>query len=239
MPKPTASAPALPSTDKVKEVKSKLEDKKSKQIETAEGGRRSSMDLRTTWAKSLKKGKGKGKGAGKKGQSKGKAKGKGKSKYQVKKDDGAIREEAIGKLEKNLERKRRSSIKEIQKIDKGLALNKPSFGKVTDVKPEAKNLNFILKSVKCTEVEGLKIWEAVCGDETGVVTLSLQSKEQADPCTPGASLRIQNAKVIMVKGFIRVAVDKWAVMKAAETPLDAEPNSANDMSSTEYELAYA
>jgi len=43
----------------------------------------------------------------------------------------------------------------------------------------------------------------------------------------------------MVKGFIRVAVDKWAVMKAAETPLDAEPNSANDMSSTEYELAYA
>jgi len=85
MPKPTASAPALPSTDKVKEVKSKLEDKKSKQIETAEGGRRSSMDLRTTWAKSLKKGKGKGKGAGKKGQSKGKAKGKGKSKYQVKK----------------------------------------------------------------------------------------------------------------------------------------------------------
>jgi len=236
MPKPTATAPALPSQEKVTEAKGKLMEKKSKQAASAEEGRRSSVDLRTKWSTSLKKSKDKGKGSGKKGQDKGKAKGKGKGKYKVKKTDDSLREEAVDKLEKTLEKKRRSSIKEIQKIDKSLALQKPSFGKVEDVKPEAKNLNFMLKCVKCTEVEGLKIWEAVCGDETGVVTLSVQTKELADLCTAGASLRIQNAKVIMVKGLIRVAIDKWAVMKAADTPLEFEPKLSNDVSATEYEL---
>jgi len=236
MPKPTATAPALPSQEKVTEAKGKLMEKKSKQAASAEEGRRSSVDLRTKWSTSLKKSKGKGKGSGKKGQDKGKAKGKGKGKYQVKKNEGDLREEAVDQLEKNLEKKRRSSIKEIQKIETSLALKKPVFGTVEDVKPEAKNLNLMLKCVKCTEVEGLKIWEAVCGDKAGVVTLSIHGKAQADLCTPGASLRIQNAKVIMVKGLIRVAIDKWAVMKAEDTPLDFEPNLTNDVSATEYEL---
>jgi len=240
MPKPAAAAaPPMPENQKVKEVKGKMMFAKSKRIATAEEGRRSSLDLREDWAKKLKKGKGKGKGSGKKGQGKGKAKGKGKSKYQVKKDDDAVRGEAIDQLEKNLDKKRRSSIKEIHKTEKGLALKKPAFGKVSDVLPEAKNLNLLLKCIKCTEVEGTKIWEADCGDASGVVKLSLQTKAQADLCTPGASLRIQNAKVIMVKGFIRVAVDKWAVLKVADTPLDFEPNGNNDVSATEYELAEA
>jgi len=90
-------------------------EKKSKQAASAEEGRRSSVDLRTKWSTSLKKSKGKGKGSGKKGQDKGKAKGKGKGKYKVKKTDDTLREEAVDKLEKTLEKKRRSSIKEIQK----------------------------------------------------------------------------------------------------------------------------
>jgi len=62
MPKPTATAPALPSNEKVTEAKEKLMDKKSKQIASAEEGRRSSVDLRTTWATSLKKGRGRERG---------------------------------------------------------------------------------------------------------------------------------------------------------------------------------
>jgi len=40
----------------------------------------------------------------------------------------------------------------------------------------------------------------------------------------------------MVKGFMRVAIDKWAVIKASAEPLSFEVNSSNDMSATEYEL---
>jgi len=232
----------MPSNDKIKEVKDKMVETKSKRVESAEEGRRSSVDLRSTWAKGLKKGKGKGKGQNTgKGKGKRKVKGKGKSmnKYQVNKDESAIREEAIDKLEKNLEKKRRSSIKDIEKMDKSLQLKKAVFKKVKDVDPEAKNFNIMMKCINCKEVDGLKVWEAVCGDETGVVTLSLHTKEQADLCTPGASVRIQNAKVIMVKGHIRLAIDKWAVIKIADAPLDVQVNTENDRSATEYELVDA
>jgi len=51
------------------------------------------------------------------------------------------------------------------------------------------------------------------------------------------TLRVQNAKVIIVKGFIRIAVDKWAVLKSADESVDFEVNKEIDMSATEYELA--
>jgi len=81
-----------------------------------------------------------------------------------------------------------------------------------------------------------KFVEAIVGDETGIVTISLQSKDKASCCDAGASLRVQNAKVLMVKGFMRVAIDKWAVIKVSDEPLSFEVNSSNDMSATEYEL---
>jgi len=121
--------------------------------------------------------------------------------------------------------------------EKGQQLKKPKFVKVATVMPEAKSLNIMLKCLKCTPIQGAELWEVVCGDETGVVTFSLRSKELVDICTPGASLRVQNAKSIMVKGFIRIIVDKWAVLKIAEKPLDFEVNTAHDISAVEYELA--
>ncbi len=51
---------------------------------------------------------------------------------------------------------------------------------------------------------------------------ALRSEGHADLCKAGASLRVQNAKVIMVKGYIRVVVDKWGVLKA-DWSLASEP----------------
>lgn len=122
-------------------------------------------------------------------------------------------------------------------------LRKPKWGKVEKLLPEVRGVNLMLKCVSCSEVklekdeDGRKIWEAVCGDETGIVTFQLKDEKQAEVCKPGASLRCQNAKVIMIKGYIRVAVDKWAVLKTADEPCDFEVKKDKDVSSTEYELA--
>merc|ERR1740121_594756 len=113
----------------------------------------------------------------------------------------------------------------------------PKFGKVAKIQPEGANLNFMLKVVKCEETVAGKQWEAVLGDDSGVVTFSLRNKDHADLCKAGNSLRVQNARVLMIKGFIRVIVDKWAVMKAADAPVEGEANTDKDMSAVEYQLA--
>merc|ERR1711972_766842 len=94
---------------------------------------------------------------------------------------------------------------------------KPKFGKVGSIDPDSKGLNLMLKCVKCEEVEGStpKSWTAVLGDETGIVTFSLREASYAEACVPGSSVRVQNARVTMVKNHINVIVDKWGVLKTA------------------------
>merc|ERR1711862_194796 len=93
----------------------------------------------------------------------------------------------------------------------------------------------------------VKTWEVVAGDQTGVVTLRLISEEHAKVCEKDASIRVQNARVLMrsganrgndgaKSGFIRVIIDTWGVLKPADSPLAFEVKSDHDVSSTEYEL---
>jgi len=206
--------------------------KKSDAIVSAEMARKLTADLRAGWGKSVK-GKGKGKGKGKKG--KGKGKGEKTWKKVASEED---RMAAVEKLEKKVEKKRRDSLVEMDKIDAMLKPKKAKFKKVKTIQPDSKGLNLMLKCVKCDKVEGTDVptWEAVCGDETGVVTFNLRSEGHADLCKVGASLRVQNAKVLMIKGFVKVVVDKWGVLKAADADHDFEPLATKDLSATEYEL---
>lgn len=127
------------------------------------------------------------------------------------------------------------------KEPKPIKLRKPKWSKVEKINPESKGINLMLKCLSCKEVtvEGgpSRIWEATVGDDSGVVILQLRSEELTKVCEAGASLRMQNAKSIMVKGFIRVAVDKWAVLKKADEEVNFEPKASNNISETEYELA--
>eukprot|EP00450_Noctiluca_scintillans_P004816 CAMPEP_0194502548 /NCGR_PEP_ID=MMETSP0253-20130528/26108_1 /TAXON_ID=2966 /ORGANISM="Noctiluca scintillans" /LENGTH=474 /DNA_ID=CAMNT_0039344711 /DNA_START=40 /DNA_END=1464 /DNA_ORIENTATION=- len=119
-------------------------------------------------------------------------------------------------------------------------LRKPKFTKVNKILPEVRGLNLIVKVQKVTEVqEGLS--EAVCGDDTGVVTFRTRG-DQVVIFKEGTTLRVQNAKSVMVKGFIRVEVDKWGIVTPAteEGPggcPEFEVSTATDISGTEYELA--
>jgi len=122
-------------------------------------------------------------------------------------------------------------------------LKKPKFVKVkTGINPDSKGLNLYLKCVKAPEaVEGSSdLKEVLAGDDTGVVMLSIRSDTHADLCKVDTLLRVQNASVKMIKGHIRVVVDKWGVLKA---DVDASAvgfetvDEKTNISMTEYELA--
>merc|ERR1719333_460321 len=99
-------------------------------------------------------------------------------------------------------------------------LRKPRFGKVSKLNPTSKGYNLYLKVVKApAEVEGTDAKEVLAGDDTGVVLLSLREAAHLSACKEGALLRVQNAHVKMIKGFMRLLVDKWGVLKA---DIDAE-----------------
>jgi len=104
---------------------------------------------------------------------------------------------------------------------------------------EQKGLNFKLKVVSAPEaVEGSDgIKEVTCGDETGSIVLSIRDDAHAATCKVGACLRVQNAHVKMIKGFIRLVVDKWAVLKPIDSVEFDAVDEKNNVSKTEFELA--
>jgi len=118
---------------------------------------------------------------------------------------------------------------------------KPKFMKVSKLNPGSKGFNMYLKVVKGpVAVEGNSdVKEVVVGDDTAIMTLSVREAGQLAACAEGALLRVQNAHVKMVKGYIRVVVDKWGVLKAdvdaATAGFEAVDDKTN-MSSTEFEL---
>lgn len=126
-------------------------------------------------------------------------------------------------------------------LEKIKPLTKPKFVKVSDIEPEQKGINVMVKCVSAPAVvEGDDDFkEVVLGDDTGIVTarVNASAASQLSACTPGASLRVQNSSVKMIKGFIRLNIDKWAVLKATDDTLDFEALSSKDVSATEYELS--
>jgi len=97
-----------------------------------------------------------------------------------------------------------------------------------------------MKVVKGPEaVEGTDAKEVLAGDESGTVILSIRSDEQEAVCKPGSLIRVQNAHVRMIKGHIRLIVDKWAVLKAAAAgscEIGEVDEKTNNVSAVEYEL---
>lgn len=122
-------------------------------------------------------------------------------------------------------------------VEEAKLLKRPKFQKVSTLKPEQRAINLDLKVVKLPEVlDGEEIHEVVCGDDTGLVTLRLQPA-QFLPCEVGQYVRVQNGRVRMVKGFIRVEIDKWGkVYEVLDTEEHFEVNTTKDISAVEYEM---
>jgi len=124
-------------------------------------------------------------------------------------------------------------------IDKWRPLSKVRWNKVAKIQPEQKHVNLKAKVIKAASaVEGSSdIKEATVGDETGAVILSLRDAKDADLCKDGATVRVQNAHITMVKGFMRLNVDKWALVRSLDKVEFETVKEDNNISSTEFELA--
>eukprot|EP00747_Dinoflagellata_sp_TGD_P196687 gnl/TRDRNA2_/TRDRNA2_67092_c0_seq1.p1 gnl/TRDRNA2_/TRDRNA2_67092_c0~~gnl/TRDRNA2_/TRDRNA2_67092_c0_seq1.p1 ORF type:complete len:383 (-),score=101.92 gnl/TRDRNA2_/TRDRNA2_67092_c0_seq1:128-1276(-) len=122
------------------------------------------------------------------------------------------------------------------------SLRKPKMIKIGALQPYSTGINFIakvtgeVKEVSEARKDGssTKFYEVTCGDETSQVILSLK-EFQKDGLAKDKVLCIRNGSIRMVKGFMRVVVDKWGKLDLnAEGTVESV--SDKNISLTEYEL---
>lgn len=126
-----------------------------------------------------------------------------------------------------------------EKLNPPKPLKKPKFAKVSGVKPESKGLNLCVQVLEDPQEVESKVgtfFEVLCGDASGSVVLSLRDN-QKEIATKGKTIDVRNAAVKMVKGHIRIAVDKWGKIDTSDTPVeDVDKSAEKNVSATEYEL---
>lgn len=124
-------------------------------------------------------------------------------------------------------------------------LTKPVFSKVDQLSPASVGFNLIVKVGKIKPIMNrlnldgtrLRISEAVIGDKTACIILSLRN-DQIGMVDEGNVLILRNAKIDMVNnGYMRVAIDRWGLIeKVDEAQSSDEINTKNNLSEVEYEL---
>jgi replication factor A1 len=79
-----------------------------------------------------------------------------------------------------------------------------------------------------------KVCDALVGDETGVVYLTLWD-DNITKVNEGDSIRVENGYVTLFKGNIRLNIGKYGKLEPAKEPLAVEVNQENNVSSKMYE----
>jgi replication factor A1 len=119
----------------------------------------------------------------------------------------------------------------------------PVEAKVGDLTPQSKAVNVTAKVVSKTEIREIpmgrdgsphKVSDALIGDETGVVYLTLWD-DNIEKVNEGDSVRIENGYVTLFKGNIRLNIGKYGKLEPAAAPLEGEVNTENNVSSKAYE----
>jgi replication factor A1 len=113
--------------------------------------------------------------------------------------------------------------------------------KVKDLTPSSKQVNVHAKVVSVGEAKEVmgkygdprKVAEAVVGDDTAVVTLSLWN-EQIGSIAKDDVVLIDNGYVSLVRGHIRLNVGRYGSMTKSPDPID-QVNTSLDMSSQEFQ----
>jgi replication factor A1 len=115
--------------------------------------------------------------------------------------------------------------------------------KVGDLTPQSKAVNVTAKVVSKTEVREIpmgrdgsahKVSDALIGDETGVVYLTLWD-DNIEKVNEADTVRIENGYVTLFKGNIRLNIGKYGKLELAKEPLAVEVNTENNVSSKTYE----
>jgi replication factor A1 len=119
----------------------------------------------------------------------------------------------------------------------------PVEAKVGDLTPQSKAVNVTAKVVSKTEIREIpmgrdgsahKVSDALVGDETGVVYLTLWD-DNIEKVNEGDTIRVENGYVTLFKGNIRLNIGKYGKLEQAKEPLAVEVNTENNVSSKAYE----
>jgi replication factor A1 len=113
--------------------------------------------------------------------------------------------------------------------------------KVRDLTPSSKQVNVHAKVMNVGEAKEVmgkygdprKVAEAVIGDETATITLSLWN-EQIGSIAKDDIVLIDNGYVSLVRGHMRLNVGRYGSMTKSADPIN-EVNSSLDMSQQEFE----
>ena len=155
-----------------------------------------------------------------------------------------------------------------------VTLQKPQFSKVDQLSPASVGFNLIVKVGKIQPIMNrlnldgtrLRISEAVIGDKTACIILSLRNgkssfiyfhsvffceiahyilttniiTDQIGMVEEGNCLILRNAKIDMVNnGYMRVAIDRWGLIeKVDEAQNQDEINTKNNLSEVELLFIY-
>ena len=119
----------------------------------------------------------------------------------------------------------------------------PVEAKVGELTPQSRAVNVTAKVVSKSEIREIpmgrdgsahKVCDALVGDETGVVYLTLWD-DNIEKVNEGDTLRVENGYVTLFKGNIRLNIGKYGKLEPAKEPLTVEVNTENNVSSKAYE----
>lgn len=119
----------------------------------------------------------------------------------------------------------------------------PVEAKVGELTPQSRAVNVTAKVVSKSEIREIpmgrdgsahKVCDALVGDETGVVYLTLWD-DNIEKVNDGDTIRVENGYVTLFKGNMRLNIGKYGKLEPAATPLEGEVNTENNVSSKTYE----
>ena len=120
----------------------------------------------------------------------------------------------------------------------------PEIVSVDSLRPGTTGLNVVVKVLDAKEVmnkkrpdgSSVRIVECTVGDASGVILFSAKNKQQVETMKVGKMVRVQNGKIDMIRGTMRLTVDQWGLLKEETEGDSVEANGDNNLSLVEYEL---
>jgi len=120
---------------------------------------------------------------------------------------------------------------------------KPKFVKIDSLGPQMSGFSVYVRvgsiqsKINREYLDGtrLKIWEAVVGDESGCMILTVRDS-YLDKIKENDTVVLRNAKVEMYHNFMRLSVDRWGLIEKVDDSAVSKMNVDNNKSKVEYEL---
>ena len=116
--------------------------------------------------------------------------------------------------------------------------------KIKDLKPNTKRVNVLAKVLNKSEPKEITtrygetkhVTEAVVGDETGTIIMSLW-EDQAKEIEEGETIYVDNGYISLVRGHMRLNVGKYGTIRKSEEEI-GEVNESLNLSDEEHQRNY-